>query len=37
VAADGDPLLNAARRVTVVYGVRKQGFDSKSVCDFTIE
>jgi 2-methylisocitrate lyase-like PEP mutase family enzyme len=37
VAADGDPLLNAARRVTVAGSVRKQGFDSKSVCDFTIE
>jgi 2-methylisocitrate lyase-like PEP mutase family enzyme len=36
VAADGDPLLNAARRVTVAGSVRKQGFDSKSVCDFTI-
>jgi 2-methylisocitrate lyase-like PEP mutase family enzyme len=37
VAADGDPLLNAARRVTVAGSVCKQGFDSKSVCDFTIE
>ena len=37
MAADGDPLLNAARRVTVAGSVRKQGFDSKSVCDFTIE
>jgi 2-methylisocitrate lyase-like PEP mutase family enzyme len=37
VAADGDPLLNAARRVTVAGSVRKQGFDSRSVCDFTIE
>ena len=37
MAADGDPLLNAARRVTVAGSVRKQGFDSKSVCDFTVE
>ncbi len=37
MAADGDPLLNAAQRVTVAGSVRKQGFDSKSVCDFTIE
>jgi 2-methylisocitrate lyase-like PEP mutase family enzyme len=37
VAADGDPLLNAAQRVTVAGSVRKQGFDSKSVGDFTIE
>jgi 2-methylisocitrate lyase-like PEP mutase family enzyme len=37
VAADGDPLLNAARRVTVAGSVCKQGFDSKSVGDFTIE
>ena len=37
MAADGDPLLNAARRVMVAGSVRKQGFDSKSVCDFTIE
>lgn len=37
MAADGDPLLNAARRVTVAGSVRKQGFDSKSVGDFTIE
>ena len=37
MAADGDPPLNAARRVTVAGSVRKQGFDSKSVCDFTIE
>jgi len=36
VAADGDPLLNAARRVTVAGGVRKQDFDAKSVCDFAI-
>ena len=37
MAADGDRLLNVARRVTVAGSVRKQGFDSKSVCDFTIE
>ena len=37
MAADGDPLLNAARRVTIAGSVRKQGFDSKSVGDFTIE
>lgn len=37
MAADGDPLLNAAQRVTVAGSVRKQGFDSKSVGDFTIE
>ncbi|MDB5608540.1 MAG: 2-Methylisocitrate lyase, mutase family, partial [Bradyrhizobium sp.] len=37
MAADGDPLLNAARRVTVAGSVCKQGFDSKSVGDFTIE
>ena len=37
MAADGDPLLNAARRVTVAGSVRKQGFDAKSVCDFTVE
>jgi 2-methylisocitrate lyase-like PEP mutase family enzyme len=37
VGADGDPLLNAARRVTVSGSVCKQGFDSKSVCDLTIE
>jgi 2-methylisocitrate lyase-like PEP mutase family enzyme len=37
VAADGDPLLNAARRVTVAGSVCKQGFDTKSVGDFTIE
>lgn len=36
MAADGDPLLNAARRVTVAGSVRKQHFDSKSVCDFTV-
>src|ERR1700730_11067087 len=36
MAADGDPLLNAARRLTVAGGVRKQDVDSKSVCDFTI-
>ena len=36
MAADGDPLLNAARRVTVAGSVRKQGFDSKTVYDFTI-
>ncbi len=37
MAAGGDPPLNVARRVTVAGSVRKQGFDSKSVCDFTIE
>ena len=37
MAADGNPPLNAARRVTVAGSVRKQGFDSKSVYDFTIE
>ena len=37
MTAVGDPPLNAARRVTVAGSVRKQGFDSKSVCDFTIE
>jgi hypothetical protein len=36
VAADSDPSLKAARRITVAGGVRKQGFDAKSVCDFTI-
>jgi len=36
VAADGDLPLSAARRVTIAGRVRKQGFDSKSVCDFTI-
>jgi 2-methylisocitrate lyase-like PEP mutase family enzyme len=36
LAADGDPLLNAARRVTVAGSVCKQGFDSKTVYDFTI-
>src|SRR5229473_814905 len=35
VAVDRSPPLSAARRVTVA-GVRKQDFDSKSVCDFTI-
>src|ERR1700730_6948603 len=37
MAADGDPILNAAQRLTLAGSVRKQGFDSKSVGDFTIE
>jgi 2-methylisocitrate lyase-like PEP mutase family enzyme len=36
VAVDRSPPLSAARQVTVADGVRKQDFDSKSVCDFTI-
>ena len=36
MAANGDPPLKAARRVTVAGSVRKQRFNSKSVCDFTI-
>jgi hypothetical protein len=36
VAADSDPPLKAARRITFAGGVRKQVFRAKSVCDFTI-
>src|SRR5258707_6366360 len=36
VAVDRSPPLSAARQVTIAGRVRKQGFDSKSVCDFTI-
>ncbi len=36
MAVDRSPPLSAARQVTVAGGVRKQDFDSRSVCDFTI-